>query len=141
MRVLTRLFLAVALITAASACKHNKRANTTVRHRAEFDMSCPRDDLRLIVLDTEGARKLSSLIAVEGCGQKAVYAFYPDANTWLIDGVVTPMEEGFEPPTDAASDKRRSDKRAAKAERKGNMSSEAAEPEPAKEKKKRRKDD
>ena len=55
--MLTRLFLAVALITAASACKHNKRANTTVRHRAEFDMSCPRDDLRLIVLDTEDAER------------------------------------------------------------------------------------
>jgi hypothetical protein len=25
---------------------------------------------------------------VEGCGKKAVYVYYPDTNTWILDGVV-----------------------------------------------------
>lgn len=143
MRMITRLVLVALLVTTASACKHNKRANTTVRHRASFELSCPQDDLKLVVLDTEGVRKMSSLIGVQGCGQQAVYAYYPDSNTWLIDGAVAPIEEDFEPDARVTEGKGKSkeDKRAAKAERKGGMVADAPEPEEPTEKKKRRRDD
>ena len=138
MRLFTRLFFVVVLMIAGTACKHNKKANTTVMHRAAFDLSCPKDDLKLNVIDTEGARKLSSQIAVYGCGQKAVYVYYPDGNTWVIDGIVTPLEEGFE----VSASKATGDRRSSKAEKKGKMNTgEVAPPEEPKEKKKRRRDD
>ena len=123
MKLLTRLCLVLMVATAAGACKHNKHATTTVKERAMFDLSCPEQDLDLSVLDTDGARKLSTQIGVRGCGQKAVYVYYPDSDTWVIDGAVSPMEEGFDFPSQATktTGKRRSDKRAAKAERKGKM--------------------
>ena len=142
MRLLTRLFFVVVLVTAGTACKHNKNANTTVRHRAGFDLACPEDELVLNVIDTEGARKLSSQIAVHGCGQKAVYVYYPDGNTWVIDGIVTPMEEGWEvPPPITSGTGKKSSRRATKAEKKGKMAVEEPTPEEPKEKKKRRRDD
>jgi hypothetical protein len=51
-------------------------------------LSLAQNELTLTVLDTEGARDLASQIAVEGCGKKAVYVYYPDTNTWILDGVV-----------------------------------------------------
>jgi len=121
--MLTRLVVVALLLTAATACKHNKHASTTVRHRAMFDMSCPEEELKLTVIDTEGARNLASQIAVRGCDQKAVYVYYPDSNTWLIDGVVTPLPEGHQVPPHVTKgkDKKKEDKRAAKAEKHGEM--------------------
>ena len=81
-----RLLIAALLLLAATGCKHNKRATTTVTRRAAFDLSCPKEELRLNVIDTEGARKMASQIAVRGCEQKAVYVYYPDSDTWIIDG-------------------------------------------------------
>ena len=72
--VVMRFILAALLVFAATACKHNKQASTTVRNRAAFDLSCPKEDLTLVVADTDGARKLATQIAVYGCGDKAVYA-------------------------------------------------------------------
>ena len=130
MRILGRLALVTFLLVAAVACKHNKRANTTVVRRAAFDLSCPQEELKLNVVDTEGARKMASQIAVQGCGQKAVYAYYPDSNTWLIDGAVTPLAEDYEvPPPIAKGRGKRGDKQTQKAEKRGKM--DAAESAPA----------
>jgi hypothetical protein len=132
--VLSRLAIAALLVIAGTACKHNKHANTTVRHRAMFDFSCSDAELNLTVLDTEGARHMASQIAVHGCGQKAVYAYYPDSDTWLLDGAVTPMPAGYEVPPHVTKGKgkKREDKKAAKAEKHGKMgSTEPAPVEPA----------
>ena len=88
-----RFAIAVLFVVAATACKHNKNANTTVTRRAAFDLACPKEELKLKVVDTEGARKMASQIAVRGCEQKAVYVYYPDADTWIIDGAVTALSE------------------------------------------------
>jgi hypothetical protein len=96
--VLVRLALVALLVTAGTACKHNKRANTTVTHRAAFDFPCDQSQLTLTVLDTEGARKMASQIGVHGCGKKAVYAYYPDSDTWLLDGVVSPVPTDYQHP-------------------------------------------
>ena len=122
-QMFTRLVLVTLLVTAGAACKHNKHANTTVRHRAMFDMGCRDEELTLTVIDTEGARNLASQIAVRGCGQKAVYVYYPDSDTWLIDGIVTPIPEGHEVPPHVTKgkDKKKEDKKAARAEKKGKM--------------------
>jgi hypothetical protein len=87
----TPLILFALLLVAAAACKHNERAQTTVRQRAAFDFPCPESGLTLKILDTEGARDLASQIAVQGCDKKAVYVYYPDTNTWILDGVVSPV--------------------------------------------------
>jgi hypothetical protein len=87
----TLLILLALLLVAATACKHNQRAQTTVRQRAAFDFPCPESGLTLKILDTEGARDLASQIAVQGCDKKAVYVYYPDTNTWILDGVVSPV--------------------------------------------------
>ena len=123
--MLTRLVLVALLVTAGVACKHNKHANTTVLHRAMFDMSCAEKDLTLTVIDTEGARHLASQIAVRGCGQKAVYVYYPDSDTWLIDGIVTPIPEGHEVPPHVT---KRKNKQAAKAEKHGGRNSSGESP-------------
>ena len=86
----TILILVTLALLSMTACKHNNRARTTVQQRAAFDFPCPQNELTLTVLDTEGARDLASQIAVEGCGKKAVYIYYPDTNTWILDGVVAP---------------------------------------------------
>jgi hypothetical protein len=88
-----RFAIAVLFVVGATACKHNKNANTTVTRRAAFDLACPKEELKLNVVDTEGARKMASQIAVRGCEQKAVYVYYPDADTWIIDGAVTALSE------------------------------------------------
>jgi hypothetical protein len=120
--VLNRLVLVALLVTAGAACKHNKNATTTVTRRAAFDLSCPKEELKLNVVDTEGARKMASQIAVQGCGQKAVYAYYPDSDTWLIDGAVTALPEDYKvpPPIDKGRGKR-GDKQTLKAEKRGKM--------------------
>ena len=136
--VLIRLILAAALVFAATACKHNKHATTTVTRRAAFDLSCPKEELKLNVVDTEGARKMATQIAVRGCDQKAVYVYYPDSDTWIIDGIVTPLSADYQvpPPIDKGRGKR-GDRKALKAEKRGKMESgspapvEAAPVEPA----------
>ena len=131
--VLLRLAIAALLLTTATACKHNKRANTTVIRRAAFDLSCPKEELKVNVIDTEGARKMASQMAVRGCGQKAVYAYYPDSDTWLIDGMVTPLSPDYEvpPPIDKGRGKR-GDKQTQKAEKRGKMNPRSPAPaEPA----------
>jgi len=138
--VLIRLILAAALVLAATACKHNKRANTTVLRRAAFDLSCPKEELLVNVVDTEGARKMATQMAVRGCDQKAVYIYYPDSDTWIIDGIVTPLSTDYTvpPPIDKGRGKR-GDKQAQKAEKRGKMNPRS--PEPAeKEKRQKRKD-
>jgi len=129
--VLIRLILAAALVFAATACKHNKRATTTVTRRAAFDLSCPKEELKLNVVDTEGARKMASQIAVRGCEQKAVYVYYPDSDTWIIDGIVTALSSDYQvpPPIDKGRGKR-GDKKALKAEKRGKMDSGSPEPAP-----------
>ena len=54
--VLLRLAIVSLLVISAVACKHNKRANTTVRERAAFDLLCDPNELKLGVIDTEGAQ-------------------------------------------------------------------------------------
>lgn len=129
-----RFVLAALLVVAATACKHNKHGNTTVQARAMFDFACPQDKLTLRVVDTEGARKMASQIAAYGCGKKAVYAYFPDADTWLINGAVSEMPSEFEVPANVTKgkDRKRADKQASKAERRGKMNSDAPTPdEPA----------
>ncbi len=122
-----RLAMAVLLVTAGTACKHNKRANTTVIHRAAFDFPCDPSRLSLTVLDTEGARKMASQIGVYGCEKKAVYVYYPDADTWLLDGAVSPTEAGYQPAAHVTTGKneKRSEKKSGrgskKAEKRGGM--------------------
>ena len=95
--MLIRLVIVALLVIAGTACKHNKRANTTVSHRAAYDFPCDPSALTLTVLDTEGARKMASQIGVHGCGMKAVYAYYPDSDTWLIDGAISPIASDYKP--------------------------------------------
>jgi len=133
--MLIRLVIVALLVIAGTACKHNKRANTTVIRRAAFDLSCPKEELKLNVVDTEGARKMATQLAVRGCEQKAVYVYYPDSDTWIIDGIVTPLAPAYEvpPPIDKGRGKR-GDKQAQKAEKRGKMNPRSpapAEPAPA----------
>jgi hypothetical protein len=128
--MLTRLVLVALLITAGAACKHNKKANTTVRDRASFEFACPKDELTLRVGDTQGARKQATMIGAYGCGQKAVYVYAPDIDTWVIDGQITPMPEDFEVGESTTEGKRqkRNEKQAAKAEKRGKMGASDAAP-------------
>jgi hypothetical protein len=127
-------------VLAATACKHNKRATTTVTRRAAFDLSCPKEELKLNVVDTEGARKMASQIAVRGCEQKAVYVYYPDSNTWIIDGIVTPLSADYQvPPPIGKGRGKRGDKQAQKAEKRGKMTNDPSAP-AEKEKRQKRKD-
>ena len=117
-----RLVIAAVLVVTAVACKHNRRANTTVRERAAFDLLCPANDLKLGVIDTEGARTLATQIAVYGCDKKAVYVYYPDADTWVIDGAISEVPEGFELAEHPADNRNRKSKRKAdKAKKRGDM--------------------
>ena len=136
--VLIRFILAAALVLAATACKHNKRATTTVTRRAAFDLACPKEELKLNVVDIEGARKMATQIAVRGCEQKAVYVYYPDSDTWIIDGAVTALSPDYQvpPPIDKGRGKR-GDKQTIKAEKRGKMTN---DPPAAKEKRQKRKD-
>lgn len=128
--MLMRLILVALLISAGVACKHNKKASTTVRGRASFDLACPEDELTLRVGDTQGARKQATMIGVYGCGQKAVYVYSPGIDTWLIDGQITPMPEDFVVGETVTQDKRkkRNEKQAAKAEKRGKMGASEAAP-------------
>ncbi len=128
--MLIRFIVAVLLVTTGVACKHNKRANTTVRNRAMFDFPCPKNELTLRVVDVEGARKMATQIAAYGCGKKAVYAYAPRANTWLINGAVSEMPADFDldANADLGTDSRRDKKQAAKAEKKGKMGASATPP-------------
>ena len=125
--VLIRLAIAALLVIAGTACKHNKHANTTVRHRAAFDFPCERSELTLTVLDTEGARHMASQIGVHGCGKKAVYAYYPNSDTWLLDGVVSAVPDGYQAPAHVTKGKgekraeKHSGRQATKAEKHGGM--------------------
>ena len=85
----TLLLVGLAAILCAS-CGHNRRATKTVTTRAAFDFDCPPEELKLTVLDTEGARKLSSQIGVEGCGKKGVYVYFASTDTWISNTTITP---------------------------------------------------
>ncbi len=91
-----RLVLVALVVLAGAACKHNKHATTTVRNRAMFDFPCAKDELTLKVADVQGARKLATQIAAYGCGKKAVYAYVPNTNTWLLNGAVSEIPEDFD---------------------------------------------
>ena len=85
----TLLLVGLAAVLCSS-CGHNKRATKTVTTRAAFDFDCPPGDLELTVLDTEGARNLSSQIGVVGCGQRGVYVYLASTDTWVSDTGITP---------------------------------------------------
>jgi len=121
--VFLRLAIAVVLVVTATACKHNKQANTTVRERASFDLVCDPNALKLGVIDTEGARHLATQIAVYGCDKKAVYVYYPDTNTWVIDGMVTEVPEDFQLPVSVQNRDKKSGRKAKKAKKHGHMDS------------------
>jgi len=88
----TCLLVGVTAILCAS-CSHNSRATKTVTTRAAFDFDCPPEELKLTVLDTEGARNLSSQIGVEGCGKKGVYVYFASTDTWISNTGITPDME------------------------------------------------
>jgi hypothetical protein len=125
--VFGRLLIIALFLLATTACKHNKRANTTVGHRAAFDFPCEQSELTLTVLDTEGARHMASQIGVHGCGKKAVYAYYPDSDTWLLDGAVSAAPDGYHVPAhitkgkDTKRSEKKSGRQATKAEKHGGM--------------------
>lgn len=120
--VLLRLAILSLLLLAAVACKHNRRANTTVRERAAFDLICEPNELQLGVIDTEGARKLVNQIAVYGCDKKAVYVYYPDTDTWVIDGAISEVPGDFKLGERAGEGRnKKSRRKAQKAEKKGKM--------------------
>lgn len=119
--MLFRLAIVVVLAVTAIACKHNKQANTTVRERAAFDLLCDPNDLKLGVIDTEGVRKLATQIAVYGCSKKAVYVYYPDANTWVVDGAIADAPEDFVLKLTGGDRDKKSDRRANKAKKRGKM--------------------
>lgn len=85
----TFLLVGLTAILCVS-CGHNKRATKTVTTRAAFDFDCPPEELKLTVLDTEGARNLSSQIGVEGCGKKGVYVYLASSDTWIANSALTP---------------------------------------------------
>ena len=86
-----RTCLLVGLVLALCAsCGHNKHATKTVTTRAAFDFDCPPEELKLTVLDTEGARNLSSQIGVEGCGKRGVYVYLASTDTWISNTTITP---------------------------------------------------
>lgn len=122
-----RILLIALFLLTATACKHNKRANTTVGHRAAFDFPCEQSALTLTVLDTEGARNMASQIGVHGCDKKAVYAYYPDSDTWLLDGPISDAPEGYVPAAhltqgkDTKRGEKKSGKQSSKAEKRGKM--------------------
>ena len=130
--MLTRLILAALLITAGAACKHNKKANTTVRARASFEFPCPQDELTLRVGDTQGVRKLASMIGAYGCGKNAVYVYAPDIDTWVLDGAINEIPEDFDVPPNVTKGKgkKRTDKQASKAEKRGKMGQSEKAPAP-----------
>ncbi len=90
--MIARLSLVLLMATIGFACAHNKRSERTVLDRASFDFHCPKEEIELIVIDEDGARSLASQIAAYGCEKKAVYIFYPDIDTWVINGAVTAAE-------------------------------------------------
>jgi len=92
-----RLALALLIATVALACGHNRRSTKTVLDRASFDFHCPREQIELIVIDEEGARNLASQIAAHGCEHKAVYVFFPDVDTWVLNGSVAPAPVEHDP--------------------------------------------
>lgn len=118
-----RLAIVVVLAVTATACKHNKNANTTVRERASFDLPCDPNELKLGVVDTEGARRLATQIAVLGCDKKAVYVYYPDTDTWVIDGAITEVPPDFHLKLTGEDRDKRSGRRAKKAKKRGHMDS------------------
>ena len=76
---------------------------------------------------------MATQIAMQGCDQKAVYVYFPDSNTWILDGAVTALSADYQvpPPIDKGRGKR-GDKKTLKAEKRGKMdSSSPASVEPA----------
>ena len=130
--MLARLLLVTLLVSTGIACKHNKHATTTVRNRAMFDFPCPKDELTLRVADVQGARKLATQIAAYGCGKKAVYVYVPETHTWVLNGAVSEIPADFDMTAlvTEGTDKKRVQKKGAKAEKKGQMPAPAPTPEP-----------
>jgi len=95
--MVARLSLLLLMATVGFACAHNRRSERTVLERASFDFHCPKDQIELIVIDEEGARHLASQIAAHGCEKKAVYIFYPDIDTWVINGSVRTTSAEHDP--------------------------------------------
>ena len=60
--------------------RHWLQAADAVATRASFDMSCPREQLRLFLLHKQGRHP--DQIGVQGCGQRVTYV-RPDLNKQL----------------------------------------------------------
>lgn len=84
------LLLTIVMAALCIGCGHDKRAVKTVTSRASFDLGCPADELELLVLSTEGARKVANQIGVTGCGKQAVYVYFSSSDTWIADSAITP---------------------------------------------------
>ncbi len=109
-----RIPLVLLIATVGFACGHNKRATKTVLDRASFDFQCPKEEIELIVIDEEGARNLASQIAAHGCEKKAVYVFFPDVDTWVLNGSVGPAPVEHDPDAYHGKRKNKKEKRSAK---------------------------
>lgn len=80
----------VAANLLASGCSHDKRAMKTVTARASSEMSCPKEELELAVVATEGARDLATQIGAAGCGKETVYVYLRASDTWVANTAITP---------------------------------------------------
>ncbi len=41
---------------------------------------------------------MATQIAMQGCDQKAVYVYFPDSDTWDLNGIVTPLSPDYQVP-------------------------------------------
>ncbi len=88
---MSRTLVVVGIVVAlCSGCGHDKRAMKAVTARASFDLSCPQDDLELVVLSTAGALRQANQIGARGCGHKAVYVYFSSTDSWVADSDITP---------------------------------------------------
>lgn len=74
--------LLFGVYACASTTARNERGLQNVSNRAEFDLSCPRDQLRLAPLQYDG--DLITSYAVIGCSKRATYLRAP-GDTFVLD--------------------------------------------------------
>src|SRR5687767_9480199 len=79
--------IAVQYACRTSAASLNERGIDNVVNRAQFDLDCPREQLRLAPLQYEG--DVVSSYGVIGCGRRGAYVRTP-RGTFILDQNRTP---------------------------------------------------
>jgi hypothetical protein len=96
------LLASVMLVGCMSAAQVNASRSDELKTRAAFDLKCDASALKVTDLTTNKDHPYMRIAGVDGCGQRATYAWDVQRSTWFMDAASATPSDSDSQSTSAA---------------------------------------